>query len=510
MSSYRLIETLNGMGPALAGLRAVFPPSSQEPAVYYICPLSNLRRIATSGILSNASAPRDRTDLSGQGVQARRDIPVNLTRWASCNAHQCINLFWNPCNWTSRAFQRNAMLCELRSNNPDEGVVCILELNLERVLLGNDCNWTIAPQNFAAGNFASFAQAFFTGESRWPDGTPKCDWNSILSVAPTNDRGLNRKRSAELLVHVGDGDDSAPVPFAYVDQIFIPALDIRTLTADQTAFLDSIGKRITRLSAVNGTDVFLSQDELLKSDRGFVRSMALRRAVDANVLPKLNAAFNAIQQFETAHPELSPLRERFRTPAQAEGHHGAIHAARVMFWSAFLVQHMEEPLRQRFLPIVLAAAALHDTQRPGDAEEELHGQAAADRYREALSNVLTDPNDLNSCLNALRDHSIPDDRCPQPDLASQVLKDADALDRGRFGRPGDENGCNPAYFRTTGLRENDADRNIAWMAYWAASSTRYAPFGNTPCHDFTTSLCTPLNHLAREQRQRPPPAPPAT
>ena len=103
----------------------------------------------------------------------------------------------------------------------------------------------------------------------------------------------------------------------------------------------------------------------------------------------------------------------------------------------------------------------------------------------------------------MRYHCIPDDRCPALDLAAQIVKDADALDRGRFGRPGDPTGCNPALLRTPLLREQDPDRYIAWMAYWAARATRFAPFDSTPCTDFSNSLCTAINALCEAPGQQP-------
>ncbi|HKW31256.1 MAG TPA: DarT ssDNA thymidine ADP-ribosyltransferase family protein, partial [Verrucomicrobiae bacterium] len=264
MSAQLLVQTLKGFGEALAGLRAVLTPAADQLFVYYICPLSNLRGIATTGILPNATAPKDRADLSGQSVQARRNMELNLAGWKQANLHQCINLFWNPLNSTMRAFQQNGLLLEASSKNPDDAVVCILEINLERLVLNPKCNWTIAPQNLARNEFNTFAAEQFTGESKWEDGTPRCDWKSIFSVESDADRALdwieqarlNGKRSAELIVHLGDnaeGTSSVALPFEMVDRIIVPTDEIRKLTDAQIAFLNSTGKAITPLSSVNHT-----------------------------------------------------------------------------------------------------------------------------------------------------------------------------------------------------------------------------------------------------------------
>src|SRR2546426_791147 len=135
MSAHLLVQALKGFGEARAGLRAVLTPAADQLFVYYICPLKNLRGIATGGILPNATAPKDRVDLSGQSVQAKRNIPVALPGGKEANVHECINLFWNPLNSTMRAFQRNGLLREATSKNPDDAVVCVLEINLEQVVL---------------------------------------------------------------------------------------------------------------------------------------------------------------------------------------------------------------------------------------------------------------------------------------------------------------------------------------------------------------------------------------
>ena len=76
MSSALLLETLKGLSEARAGLGATLMAAHDQLFVYYICPLSNLRGITTMGILPNAVAPKDRVDLSGQSVQAMREVKV--------------------------------------------------------------------------------------------------------------------------------------------------------------------------------------------------------------------------------------------------------------------------------------------------------------------------------------------------------------------------------------------------------------------------------------------------
>lgn len=506
MSAQLLVHTLKGFGEALAGLRAVLTPAADQLFVYYICPLRNLRGMTATGILPNVSAPEDRADLSGQSVQAKRNIEINFVGWKQANLHQCINLFWNPLNSTMRAFQRNGLLLEASSKNPDDAVVCVLEINLERLVFDPRCKWAIAPQNLARNDFNTFLAEQFTGEAKWDDGTPRCDWKSIFSIESAADRGLeweeqsrlNGKRSAEFIVHLGDneeGTSSIALPFEMVDRIIVPADQIRKLTDEQNAFLNSTGKVISRLSVVNGIPVYFPKEELLKAVNGFLKSLVWRKAKDAQVLEKVNAALNALKAFEKEHLELCPTRENFLRPELAYSRHGSMHAVRVMFWSAFLVQHLNEETRKELIPMALVAASLHDTFREGSQDDQNHGRLSAEAHQARIAGVLTEPRLLTSCLNAIQYHCVPDAECPQFDIALQILKDANALDRGRFAGPNYERGCDTKFFRMDTLKSHDPRGNIAWMAFNVAQITKHSPVGSTPCADFIRSLCDVVNNL---------------
>jgi hypothetical protein len=76
MNSEQLLNTLKRFSQDMAGLKSVLGASADQLFVYYICPLTNLRQMIGAGILPNATAPKNRVDLSGQSVQAKRDIEV--------------------------------------------------------------------------------------------------------------------------------------------------------------------------------------------------------------------------------------------------------------------------------------------------------------------------------------------------------------------------------------------------------------------------------------------------
>lgn len=501
MSAELLIQTLKCFGEAQAALKAALHSPTDRIFVYYVCPFTNLRGIVANGIFPNATAPQNRADLSSQGVQAKRDAEISLWGWKQPKLHECINLFWNPINLTVRAFQRNGLLLEAVSKNPDDAVVCVLEINLER-LFESGCAWTVAPQNFARTGFTTFSPEQFTGVAVWDDGTPKCDWKSIFSIVSDSDdeldwpalTRLNGKRSAELIVHLGTNEASTALPFEMVERIVVPPDEIRKINEDQMSFLRSVGKAISRIPAPS---LFYPKDELLRAEMEFVKSLSYRRKSDVKVLDRVNAALKDLEQFESARPAVCPSRELFLYPELSDGRHGSLHAVRVMFWSAFLLQHQDESFRRELLPAVLTAAALHDTCRDGNAVDEVHGRLAAEHHKAKIATFLTDPL-LGQCLNAIHYHCLPDEQSPVPDLVLQILKDADALDRGRFAAPSYEGGCNVTLFRTETMKL-DKYSNIAWMAFRVAQITRHSPVGAKPCADFTRSLSTAVNCLTHKR-----------
>jgi HD superfamily phosphohydrolase YqeK len=493
MNGTELLQFLQSIEAPRADLRSALNEASGRVFVYYICPLSNLRRIAKEGIRPHTTAPSDRTDLSGQSVQARRDVDILLTRGRRSTLHRCVNFFLNPLNWTFRAFQRHGLLREASTGSKDDGVVCILEVDLSQILESANCDWTLAPRNFAGSQFANFTPDYYRGLQQWPDGTVIFDWNGIYSVHGSQvDRALNSKRSAEFIAFREQNTfdtDSAPIPFSCVNRIIVPDDTVRILTADQAEFLKNTGKPYSRLGILADAVGYFPRDELLMAERGFIKSMEFLANRDPNITARVNAAMQAIIEFEQQHPELTPKDETFLRPASAYGEHGVLHCVRVMFWAAFLAQYIDDAERGQIMPLVLAAAAIHDTCRETDQEDEIHGQRAAETHAGKIQAVSQSPVLVDSCLNAVRTHCLPDAKCEKHDVIWKLLKDADALERGRFGQPNGQGGCDSSQLRMDALRQEARYPNVSWMARYAAYMTQYTPIGQTPCADFCNALC---------------------
>jgi hypothetical protein len=170
--------------------------------------------------------------------------------------------------------------------------------------------------------------------------------------------------------------------------------------------------------------------------------------------------------------QLSPALSRFLRPQSGENwKHGQGHIVRVMVWSAYLSRALKLNAAERHAAMI--AAAIHDLDREtDDADEPEHGRRAADRHRSDVLKWVGNDRLAESCLEAVRLHCLDDADAQNKDSLWKTLKDADALDRGRFGRPFDPSsegkGC-----RLDLLRDKSADREAAWVAYRLARATAY-------------------------------------
>lgn len=496
-----MLVFLQGLQSARAAMVAALGANPNRSCAYYLCPLSTLRIIAQQGILPRVSAPAARADVSGADVQSRREGSVGLQGWRERKLHECINLFWNPLNLTCRAFQRRALLVEQGSGNPDDGVICILEIELDPLVRDGTCYWTIAPGNFAQFPFASFSPKKYAGTERNKSGELYYDWPGIYSVDQSSQaQWANSKRSAEFIVWMASGllpKASAPIPFQHVGRVLVPDNSVRALTAEQLAWFDGMGRPYSRLSITGAVRVFYPPVELLDSERRFLRNLQSRADVDPGVFDKLNATIATLRDFEARHPQLAPTHDKFKHDGAAHGHHGSAHACRVMFWAAFLAQHLPEAERVRVLDTVLAAAAIHDTRRSSNAgDDQVHGGKAAAAFDARVKAAIPDAGLAAACLAAVTAHCQPDEGCAQKDVIWRLLKDADALDRGRFGQPNEKGGCTTATLRDELLRV-DAKNNVAWMAYNVSKMTAHLNTEGTPCANLGTAVHDGLYAYAR-------------
>jgi hypothetical protein len=461
--------------------------------VYYACAGSTLRGILADGIRCRDSLPAS-VDLSSPDVQSRRSQvrlgrvePDGSERVRDTQIHSCVNLFWNPLNRTFEAFQRSALLRSVEASNPEHRTVCLLELDVEAILADDSVYWAATDGNAAARPHTSHDHRDLVS---FP-------WRDIYS---TDGQEHHNARAAELILFVqGSGElFTGPIPCAYITRVILPP-GMR-LTSEQEALLSEA--HVSCQSA----DVYKNPSELLRAETGFLKTLAELWPMDPSIVQRLVFAARALNEFELQHG--GPTADRFLSPAAAHGPHGIGHAARVMFWSACVATYACGLLRTSRHTAAVLVASLHDLSREGTGSESGHGARAAEHFRPEIGRVMSEPELRLSCESAVRTHDVDDLDCSRTarDWLWAVLKDADAIDRGRFGAPGSEKGCRSEMLRLGhfGRQEklSDAREKFAWMAYWLSGITRYSQWGDRPCRRLLLDLVLGLRAGLQEDAFR--------
>lgn len=479
-----LLNHLRDHVPERVALATHLAGDSSRVHCYYICPFSTLQRILADGIKCRNSRPQA-IDLSSSDVQSRRktvwlgrsDGDGNLRRMRDVPIHSCINFFWNPLNRTFEAFQRNGLLRAAETNDHEHGIVCLLEIDVERLLDQPGVYWTATNKNAASGGFASFEMKY-AAQFTWPN---------TYALGPYSQERPWQTRAAELIVyiHQAGNQHSAPVPPSSISRVLLPG-NVQ-LAQQQEQRLSSSGLRISR------PDVFKSLADLLKSEKMFISNLQAYRSADADCVKRAVAAFRLAIEFESRFG--GPSTERFKTPAIAHSKHGVGHVTRVIFWTAFLATYAYGTGTTGWHTAAMLAALLHDLSRENDLAEQTHGAKSLEENRALIGKALHDKAQQDSCANAVQMHGVPDDECPLElrDPIWQILKDADGLERGRFARPDRQGGCNPSMLRLNYMPSANAFRKTGpWLAYQLEGITKNSQWDRRPCSRLFTDFSSGL------------------
>ena len=125
-------------------------------------------------------------------------------------------------------------------------------------------------------------------------------------------------------------------------------------------------------------------------------------------------------------------------------YHGIGHTTRVLF-NAYILSNIIRDISDDERLACYIAAIIHDLGKTSDREGEIHGYNSMCLYKNKIHDYINDDVLCERVLNTVRYHSVEDSQCPSScknDIIWKVLKDADALDRSRFG-----NGCDKIYLR---------------------------------------------------------------
>jgi hypothetical protein len=237
-------------------------------------------------------------------------------------------------------------------------------------------------------------------------------------------------------------------------------------------------------------------DAPLHADKQFLRNLEdlCSLGISYDILPV------ALQVLKQVEREIGlPLGSSFDHQNIATGVHGVGHVARVMFWIALLTSIAHDC--NLFVPMADLKAALfagffHDLCRTSDEADDWHGEEAVRAHSIFLQRKL-EIGAYGRCVTAISYH-CKEQLPPRSDFVWQLLKDADALDRGRFRTPNDPYGCDlgrlvlPIWHRHRKLAES-----CGWMAYWLARMTKYIDWGDSISLSLSDTLTRSFSALSR-------------
>jgi hypothetical protein len=295
---------------------------------YYVCPFSTLRQIMEEGIRCRNSLPGG-VDLSSPDVQNRRKT-VWLGRSVAAGRvhklrdvpiHSCVNLFWNPLNRTFDAFQRNGLLRAAEKNEAEHGIICLLELDAERLLNEATVYWSATNGNAASNAFASFDMSYLR----------QFRWANTYALGPYTQQHPWQPRAAELIAFLGGPaqQHTSPISRSCFTRVLLSA-ELQ-LSEQQQEWLSKTGLPCQRV------DVFKPPSNLLESERLFVVNLINYCRTDKDCASRLSVAFRFATEFESQFA--GATADRFESPSIAHSLHGIGHVTRVMFWAAFLATY---------------------------------------------------------------------------------------------------------------------------------------------------------------------------
>lgn len=465
-------ETIRSMQQHISG------DSGYGPCVYFIASLANARRICESGSLSPRNTLDEvETDLSATGVQFRRgDVWLGDGRGPKHppkETHDCLNFFFNPTNPTLDAFCRNQLILE---GAPLKVVIFEFPLTkIEEWARGQEALWACTQKNIARGGFT---------ESRLSNLKENFSWDRVFSVLPKDH--FDEKTSGEFLLWVKQANrpSSADLPVRLASRVLVPA-------GVHDEFCDI--PRVVYLG-------FKNAQELLRAESYLQRFLYHQ---------KIAGLMEAARTFEDAASRLAfrPTLEHFDNVGIGRSYlHGIPHVVRVMFWCHVLTgERVGGAILDDFSdPEVLKhdsmlAALLHDLCRESDEEDPDHGQAASEKFAMVIRQACDNSKPrIERITQAVTYHCRPDtDYDSEGNPIYKLLKDADALDRGRFSGPCDgrdfkgggceQNRCEHkgCAYRTLRLNYDDIyepkrdwpfRKNMSMAAWNIAQATRTAPW----------------------------------
>jgi hypothetical protein len=155
------------------------------------------------------------------------------------------------------------------------------------------------------------------------------------------------------------------------------------------------------------------------------------------------------------------LSKELFSPDMVYSLHGIAHTARVLFGTVLLTHYVQD-ISEDTKRAVYYSAIIHDLGRTtNDYKDDVHGDNAAELYRSQIEQFVSNKDLQAQILSAIKYHSLDDSSCPHEEqsIIWKILKDADALDRGRFF----SQTCDKSFLRLDIFKTEIGDNIINFM-----------------------------------------------
>jgi uncharacterized protein len=464
-----LISLLKSQPELRAGLAAILAAEHGCVCAYYPCRIQELGNLVRHGISCRNAAAVSHIELAPERMRPRmqtawlrRNRPGPAMTDASLD--DCVRLFWNPLNGVFDALQRNAVVYAEEGAGP--GGICVIEIDAESILTASEVWWTVTAGRNAASPLNSYDADGLPDDHRfnW------VDWPAVYAVDATDEARARYLREAELVVRM-------PAARPGLHEPLPPALVCRVICAPEMA--EPAREQVAAMAIpVETASIFRPASELFAPEAELAESLALAGADDPRIVPCFCDGLRAIVRYEAIAGPITP--EQFGSRRMAYGQHGIGHAVRVMLWSAILTLYESPHAGEADLCAAMTAARCHDLSKLADMEDVAHGARSAARFGKFVRLIVADDRLEQDCLRAIALHDVADADVPGEARTAlwRTLKDADGLDRGRFGPPttsvsrGSWIACDTVQLRMPRLDpQGDPAGHVAWSAYRLARVT---------------------------------------
>ena len=415
-------------------------------------PLDNaIKALEAGGICCRNDLNNKYTDVSSNKIQHSREKELILNSsmdkepvQVNKSIHNTINLLWNPNNNTLYRFHRNAHLKDQNEffNPLTYGKICVIEIDIIQLLKHEKVYWVTSDMNFARreANYSNCSTEY-----------SKYHWNKIFDYQKTRD--TNEYRSAELIIFIENLDEiyTNPIHPKYINRILVPE-------KDHSICIELLGKYQKELIGLPDyyQDLFTTKKRLLEPESKFIQSIIEMEKhidkIDYKTYCKFITHLSNIEKIKW-HKSSSQIYDvpiedsNYIKPEMAYSFHGKMHTVRVMFWSMLLWYLTSQD--KDFLRPLIYSAYIHDFGRiDNNPHDYNHGYRSFKKYYGYLKRSKISKNDINLIAQAVNYHSKTDEYCKDMNEIDMLLKDADALDRGRFGKPNSNSGCKINFLRT--------------------------------------------------------------